>query len=61
MRDADKASAADTKRLRLMQRLLRSRGYVRDVRGFWTAPDAIGLKPEVLRDDDNNNEEENEL
>ena len=57
MSDADENSTADIKRVKLMQRLLRERGYVRDVRGFWSAPDAIGLKPEVLRDDDNEDEE----
>jgi hypothetical protein len=41
----------------MKKKMLRERGYRRDHRGFWHAPDAIGLKTEMLRDNENEDDE----
>ena len=47
MNDDELLSESDLLRLRQMEALLRSQGYVRNRHGFWVVPGAVVIEPQA--------------
>jgi len=63
--DADdpEFTAADREKMRRLEHLLREHGYVKDLRGFWVVPGAVGIEPQFgdIEEDDEAKTSKSEL